>query len=269
MRDSGSEKQKQARAKNLKMWKPGQTGNPGGRPRAHREAVDKIRAATDEVLEVMFALLRKKRLSAGDKIRLLVCEALYDRGYGRPPQSMLLQGGIEHTADGQGSSGLTLLLMAARGDNGDDDGPSDTPEEWELKLQRECRELGVPYVPPRLPAPARIAAPAPESALVAAEEPAPEVKASPAAAPAPAPAPAPEAKPEPEPADAAPAKPEPRPLGGVPAGFAEFAARREAERLQRPGGMLSREDAFPPDPPKPPEIVRLGRVPGSHGIRRL
>jgi len=61
---------------------------------------------------------------------------------------------------------------------------------------------------------------------------------------------------------------------GAPAGFRAAQAKKlappaPAPRPNLPGGQLPRELAFPADPQEPPEVVNLGRVPGSNGVRRV
>jgi len=48
----------------------------------------------------------------------------------------------------------------------------------------------------------------------------------------------------------------------------ERAKKVEAARAQG-RFQISREEAFPADPQPEPEIVRLGRIPGGRGIRRV
>ena len=67
-----SEKLKQNRYKGLRPWKPGQIPNPKGRPREpknHAEVVSTIRANTQEILDTMFGIMRKARISPGDRTR--------------------------------------------------------------------------------------------------------------------------------------------------------------------------------------------------------
>lgn len=84
----------------------------------------------------------------------------------------------------------------------------------------------------------------------------------------------PEAPPNPpavDPANLAGTKPKPK-GASLPPDFAAFTAQREKEREERrkslPGGQVPAKDWFLPDP-REPEIVRVGRVPGSTGYRRL
>ena len=115
---------------------------------------------------------------------------------------------------------------------------------------------------------------------------------SPAAADgAPRPEPPPRAQPFRVEPDARPLKPEPRhdvtpprprhPAANSFPAFGEFisskatadadAARakkvEEARAQGRP--QISAAESVPPDPREGPEIVRLGRIPGGHGIRRV
>ena len=64
---------------NLKPFKPGQSGNPGGRPKG---LAAKARAMGDRALEVIEAAL-------GDpdrKVQLAAAREVFDRGWGKPVQ---------------------------------------------------------------------------------------------------------------------------------------------------------------------------------------
>ena len=77
------------RNENLKPWKPGQSGNPGGRPK--RDVAAEIARAIferdAEAIERMFAV----ELQKGN---YKVFTALADRAYGRPHQSLDLSAGV-------------------------------------------------------------------------------------------------------------------------------------------------------------------------------
>jgi hypothetical protein len=92
-RHAQSEAQKAQQAKFLKR---GYHGQKAGRPRQQGEVVARIRASADEILDILFGLLRKEHLTPGDKIRSLICEALLDRGFGRAPHT--LAAAIQHTS---------------------------------------------------------------------------------------------------------------------------------------------------------------------------
>lgn len=63
--------------KNLKPWKPGQSGNPGGRPKGIAALA---RQHTDKAIEVLAKALDSK----DERVRVTAAEKLLDRGYGKP-----------------------------------------------------------------------------------------------------------------------------------------------------------------------------------------
>lgn len=60
-------------------WKPGQSGNPGGRRPIPQEVKDALIAATPEATRVLIDLLR----SDNEKIRIQAVQVIYDRAYGK------------------------------------------------------------------------------------------------------------------------------------------------------------------------------------------
>ena len=62
---------------NLKPFKPGQSGNPGGRPKG---LAAKAREYADRALEVIAEALE----DADPKVRLAAAKEVFDRGYGKP-----------------------------------------------------------------------------------------------------------------------------------------------------------------------------------------
>ena len=77
-------------------FKPGQSGNPSGRPAQLREVVDLARQHTPEALQRLVFWARSDHPSASPK----ACEVLLDRGWGKPMQPN------EHT----GKDGEPLLI---------------------------------------------------------------------------------------------------------------------------------------------------------------
>lgn len=65
-------------------FQPGQSGNPGGRPREDPRLRDACRAHTEEAVGVLVAALKDDNV----KNQITAATALLDRGYGRPPQSV-------------------------------------------------------------------------------------------------------------------------------------------------------------------------------------
>ena len=116
-------KGRQLEALKAHHWKPGAPSpNPGGRPRAHREAVAKVRAEMDMITEGMLAIARRhangETLSHSDKIASNHYEFLVQFAYGRHAQSMALVGGLDVGDDpsqpGTGENTLSALLRSVQ-----------------------------------------------------------------------------------------------------------------------------------------------------------
>ena len=67
-------------------WKPGQSGNPRGRPKVVFDIDVLAREHGPEAIEVMAKLMRDTTATPG--IRLAAATALLDRGFGRPKQTV-------------------------------------------------------------------------------------------------------------------------------------------------------------------------------------
>jgi hypothetical protein len=81
-------------------WKPGRSGNPGGRPKAEVDIAALAREHGPRCVKVVVELLS----SDDHKLRLAAAIALLDRGFGRPKQEM----------DINSNSTIELHLVAAR-----------------------------------------------------------------------------------------------------------------------------------------------------------
>lgn len=77
---------------------PGQSGNPGGRPKALREVMELARAKTEAAVEALAGIMSDEAAPAA--ARVSAATALLDRGWGRPVQ------GLHHS----GAEGGTLTL---------------------------------------------------------------------------------------------------------------------------------------------------------------
>ena len=77
------------RVANLKPWKPGQSGNPGGRPKRDL-AAEIARAIFERDPEAIERVLAKELRKGNYR----VFTALADRAYGKPHQSLDLSAGF-------------------------------------------------------------------------------------------------------------------------------------------------------------------------------
>lgn len=69
-------------------FKPGSSGNPGGRPKhtpEQRDALEAVKSLAPEAVETMARLLRAKDTPSALKVR--IAEIVLDRAYGKPKQS--------------------------------------------------------------------------------------------------------------------------------------------------------------------------------------
>jgi len=62
----------------------GESGNPGGRPRLPADIREAFKAKAPQALEVLTRCLQ----SDDDRIAMMAAQAILDRGYGRPTQSI-------------------------------------------------------------------------------------------------------------------------------------------------------------------------------------
>ena len=62
----------------------GQSGNPGGRPKLPADIREAFKAKAPQALEVLTRCLQ----SDDDRIAMMAAQAILDRGYGRPTQSI-------------------------------------------------------------------------------------------------------------------------------------------------------------------------------------
>src|SRR5215510_4321351 len=65
-------------------FKKGESGNPGGRPKLPTEVKEAFQAKAPEALAVLVRCLE----SSDDRVAMLAAQAILDRGYGKPTQSI-------------------------------------------------------------------------------------------------------------------------------------------------------------------------------------
>jgi hypothetical protein len=102
-------------------WKPGQSGNPGGRPKVIAELKDLARAYTLEALDTLASVMRDK--GAPPAARVAAVAHILDRGYGKPTQH--ISGTIKHIKQMTDDELLAYLVGADQADGGA--GTTETP----------------------------------------------------------------------------------------------------------------------------------------------
>lgn len=68
-------------------FQPGQSGKPGGRPKAEVLVRDLARQHTEDAIRALVGALRAK----SESVRVAAATALLDRGWGRPPQAVSIE----------------------------------------------------------------------------------------------------------------------------------------------------------------------------------
>lgn len=95
----------------MPAWKPGQSGNPGGRPKLTAEDLEcraYAREKAKKAMERLFALTDHP----DGKIAVAAIKALLDRAFGSPPKAVYLAD--LGTGDGAPAPDLTRLSRAQR-----------------------------------------------------------------------------------------------------------------------------------------------------------
>lgn len=72
-----------------KPFKPGQSGNPKGRPRVDENLRELAKSHSLEALEKLVAVMRSPKASNREVIA--AASAILDRGYGRPAQAVTVE----------------------------------------------------------------------------------------------------------------------------------------------------------------------------------
>ncbi len=92
-------------------FQPGQSGNPGGRPKASARVRDAAREHTESAIEVLVSIMTNT--DAATAARVAAASAILDRGYGKPTQPI--------DGDGEGGAiptGITVTFVKPTDDEG-------------------------------------------------------------------------------------------------------------------------------------------------------
>jgi hypothetical protein len=76
------------------LWKPGQSGNPGGRPKGHGKIKEMARQNTEKAILTLVEALEATKVVGlaaievpDHQVRISAANALLDRGWGKPAAS--------------------------------------------------------------------------------------------------------------------------------------------------------------------------------------
>ena len=75
-------------------WRPGTSGNPGGRPKAIRDVVELARQLTPEAIRTLSTVMKTSR---SDSARVAAAQVILDRGWGKPVQAVNLGPAVSET----------------------------------------------------------------------------------------------------------------------------------------------------------------------------
>jgi hypothetical protein len=78
-------------------FRPGQTGNAGGRPKEGAGLRDLCRAHSNEAIETLLGIMRNKRAPAAARLRAV--SEILDRGFGRPQQFLETGDEVQRAVD--------------------------------------------------------------------------------------------------------------------------------------------------------------------------
>ena len=71
------------------QFQPGQSGNPGGKPKAIIEVTAAARQRTLEAIETLTTIMRDKKATSSARVSAAI--ALLERGWGKAPQSISIK----------------------------------------------------------------------------------------------------------------------------------------------------------------------------------
>lgn len=98
----------------LRPWKPGQSGNPGGRPKGTREFSEACRAVADNARKVLAEVMLDDKAPASS--RVTAATVLIERAYGRPPADVSLN--VKRNIDDFSDEELAALMETGGEESG-------------------------------------------------------------------------------------------------------------------------------------------------------
>lgn len=109
---------------NRGRWKPGESGNPSGRPKIDPDLVAACRALTLNAVEVLKAVMTDDHATPSSRVS--AAEAILDRAWGKAPQSTVnesrvtIDAAVKVMLDESRARSIVETLQSTRmiGDNG-------------------------------------------------------------------------------------------------------------------------------------------------------
>ena len=75
--------------KQLNPWKPGQSGNPGGKSKTEAQIAAMARSHAPEMVGLLMEIARGKRQAGTARVAAMA--ELFNRGFGKAPQRVILE----------------------------------------------------------------------------------------------------------------------------------------------------------------------------------
>ena len=77
------------------LFKPGESGNPNGRPKTPQEIIDAFRAKSMDAVNTLFKIMEDEGAKSSDRVK--AADIVLNRAYGTAPQSVTLNGVVSTT----------------------------------------------------------------------------------------------------------------------------------------------------------------------------
>lgn len=109
----------------MSKFKPGQSGNPGGRPKFDGGVRELAQRNCPKAIQTLVKLMDSK----DERVAMAASEAVLNRGLGKPAQSIEVTGDMTHRTAPQLSDELLADIAAGSGDgaSGAAEGPQEPP----------------------------------------------------------------------------------------------------------------------------------------------
>jgi hypothetical protein len=116
-----------ANNKNLKPFKPGQSGNPGGKPKIMIEVTAAARERTMQAIETLTKIMLDGKATGAARVSAAV--ALLERGWGKAPQTMTVKRGEGVMKELSDDELIAIASGAAEGVTNGSGDPTETPDD--------------------------------------------------------------------------------------------------------------------------------------------